>query len=79
VRLFLAFGGHIECRATPKVVGDGILGGKAKVGKLHGSITGDQDILWLEVAMVDPYFMAILDGLTHFHESALDECVVVLV
>jgi len=51
--LRLLFGGHVERRTAAKVGGDTILGGEAEIGQFQSSISGDENVLGLEIAVED--------------------------
>lgn len=59
------------------VLGDGIRGGQAKVGQQDvRARVGHQDVLRLEIAVVDPQAVAVLDGIQDLEECALDQGII---
>ena len=70
-------GRHVKSRATSKVRGDGISGGKSKVGKLDVvAMVGYQNVLGLQVAMVNPNVVAELNGIQNLEKGMLGQLVV---
>jgi hypothetical protein len=75
-RRIQALWAHVKGRATSVILGAVFTGGQSKVGELDGlSIVGDKDVLRLEVPVVDPQVMAVLDGIQDLKEHLLGEFV----
>lgn len=67
---------HVKRRAASVVVRPVIGGGQSKVGKLDGgAVVLDEDVLRLEIAMVDPQAVAMLDGVQDLEKDTLGEIV----
>lgn len=68
---------HVKGTPAAKVICDVLFRGQAEIRQLHGpAAIGHQDILGLEVSMVDPHGMAMLDRVQDLEEGSFGQVVI---